>query len=67
MTAPDPTPASVLSALTQPRILDLARVFGVRLRSTSVTKKQLAELLGSQLEGRLPAVLREFGREASFS
>ena len=63
MTGTDPTPASVLSALTQPRILDLARVFGVRLRSTSSTKKQLAQLLGSQLEGRLPAVLREFGRE----
>ncbi len=63
MTATTPTPASTLSALTQQRILDLARVFGVRLRSTSTTKKQLAQLLGAQLEGRLPAVLREFGRE----
>jgi hypothetical protein len=45
------------------RILDLARVFGIGLRSTSATKKQLAQLLGTQLDGQLPAVLREFGRE----
>ncbi len=63
MTPTTPTPASTLCALTQQRILDLARVFGVRLRSTSATKKQLAQTLGAQLEGHLPAVLREFGRE----
>jgi hypothetical protein len=63
MTSTPLTPASALQALTQQRILDLARVFGVRLRSSSATKKQLAEALGSQLEGRLPSVLREFGRE----
>ena len=39
-----PTATSVLSALTQERILDLARVFGVRLRATaSITKRQLAQ------------------------
>lgn len=58
-----PTPASALAALTQQRLLDLARVFGVRIRNTSATKKQLAQSLGDQLDGRLPAVLREFGRE----
>src|SRR5262245_56030391 len=63
MTTTTPTPASALGALTQQRILDLARVFGVRLRSTSATKKQLAHLLGTQLEGRLAALLHEFGRE----
>jgi hypothetical protein len=63
MTATTPTPASTLGVLTQQRILDLARVFGVRLRSTSTTKTQLAQLVGAQLEGRLPAVLRELGRE----
>jgi hypothetical protein len=63
MTATPPTPASTVALLTQQRILDLARVFGVRLRSTSATKKELAHSLGAQLEGRLPDVLREFGRE----
>jgi hypothetical protein len=63
MTATTPTPASALVGLSQQRILDLARVFGVRLRSTSATKKQLAQALGAQLEGRLPALLYEFGRE----
>jgi len=58
-----PTATSTLAALTQQRILDLARVFGVRLRSTSATKKQMAQLLGAQLDGQLPAVLRELGRE----
>src|SRR5689334_2720059 len=63
MTATTPTPASVLGALTQHRILDLARVFGARLRSTSATKKELAQSLGVQLQGQLPTLLREFGRE----
>lgn len=62
-TTATPSPVSTLGALTQQRILDLSRVFGVRLRSTSATKKQLAQLLGAQLDGRLPAILREFGRE----
>src|SRR4051812_3865878 len=58
-----PTPESALSSLSPERLLDLARVFGVRLRSRASSKKQLAQSLGAQLEGRLPAVLREFGRE----
>lgn len=57
------TPDSVLSVLTQRRILDLARVFGVRLQSTSATKRQLAQSLGAHLSDRLPAILHEFGRE----
>jgi hypothetical protein len=63
MTATGPTLSSVLAVLTQQRILDLARVFGVRLRSTSASKRHLAQALGSQLDGQLPAVLRELGRE----
>jgi len=58
------TSASILASLTQSRILDLARLFGVRLRAGSATgKRQLAALLGSQLEGRAPLILRELGRE----
>jgi hypothetical protein len=63
MTATIITPASALSVLTQKRILDLARVFGVRLRSTFATKKQLVQSLSAELENRLPEVLHEFGRE----
>lgn len=60
MTAP--TAVTTLAALPQKRILDLARVFGVQMRSAAA-KKDLAALLGAQLEGRLPALLRELGRE----
>lgn len=58
-----PTPISALSTVTQRRLLDIARVFGVGLQSTSATKKQLAQWLGEQLGNRLPDILREFGRE----
>lgn len=57
------SPSAVLSVLTKQRILDLARVFGVRLRSSSATKQQLAESLGSHLADRFPAALHELGRE----
>ncbi len=57
------TPASTLAVLTKPRILDLARVFGVRLRNSSATKQQLAESLAAQLGDRFPAALHEMGRE----
>lgn len=63
MTPTPPTPASTLSVLTQGRILDLARVFSLPLRTTSATKMQLAQLVGAKLEGQLPALLRELGRE----
>ena len=57
------TSASILAALTLPRILDLARLFGVRLRASGAGKRQLANLLGAQLDGRAPLILRELGRE----
>lgn len=63
MTGATITPASVLAVLTKSRILDLARVFGVRLRNSSATKQQLASLLAAQLDDRLPAVLHELGRD----
>ena len=43
------TPDSVLGVFTQRRILDLARVFGVRLQCTFATKRQLAQSLGAHL------------------
>jgi len=58
------TASTTLAALPQPRILDLARLFGVRLRAGGVNNKpKLAALLGAQLEGRLATILRELGRE----
>ena len=54
---------SILTSLTQPRILDLARIFGIRLRGAEANKRQLAAVLGAQLEGRMTLILRELGRE----
>ena len=59
MSSSAPTSVSILSSLTQPRILDLARLFGVRLRGEGATKQKLASVLGAQLEGRTPLILRE--------
>lgn len=58
-----PTPETVLEALTQERLLDLSRTFGIGLRSSRETKGVVASRLGRQLEGRLPTVLRELGRD----
>ena len=58
-----PTSSSILAALPLPRILDLARLFGVRLRAASTPKPRLAAMLGAKLEGRAPLVLRELGRD----
>ncbi len=58
-----PTPESVLDALTQERLLDLSRTFGIGLRSGRETKANMASRLGQQLQGRLPTVLRELGRD----
>lgn len=59
---PAPTPTTALASLSQQRMLDLARVFGLRVRSTA-SRKDLAKVLGAQLEGQLPALLRELGRD----
>jgi hypothetical protein len=57
------TSASVLDALTQERLLDLSRTFGIGLRGGRETKARMASRLGDQLAGRLPTVLRELGRD----
>ena len=49
--------------LTQERLLDLSRAFGIGLRSGRETKARVAARIGIQLEGRLPTVLRELGRD----
>ena len=58
-----PTLESVLDTLTQPRLLDLARLFGSDIREPSTTKDRLVRRLGGQLRGGLPALLRELGRD----
>ncbi|MFW5740408.1 MAG: SNF2-related protein, partial [Myxococcota bacterium] len=58
-----PTIASVLDTLTQPRLLDLARLFGSDIREPSTTKDRLVRKLAAQLRGGLPALLRELGRD----
>ena len=58
-----PTSESVLASLTQGRILDLSRVFGVRLQAGREPKRKLASVLAMQLEGRLPLIVRELGSD----
>ncbi|MCG8556097.1 MAG: DISARM system SNF2-like helicase DrmD [Proteobacteria bacterium] len=58
-----PTPQTVLEALNQERLLDLSRSFGIGLQSGRQTKGRMAAHLGSQLSGRLPAILLELGRD----
>ena len=58
-----PTSESVLSTLTQERLLDLSRVFGIGLRSGRETKSAMASRMGVRLLGRLPTLLRELGRD----
>ncbi len=58
-----PTPQSVLETLTQERLLDLSRTFGIGLHRGRETKARMASRLGEQLDRRLPTVLRELGRD----
>lgn len=58
-----PSPESVLEALTEERLRDLSRTFGIGLRSGRETKALMATRIGRQLTGRLPTVLRELGRD----
>lgn len=55
-----PTTASVLSALTGERLLDLCRLFGCEVRDTARNRDQLIQKLVPQ---PLPALLREMGRD----
>lgn len=59
-----PTLGSVLEALTMQRLFDLGRVMGAGLRETRTAKATLVHTLGSVLgRERMPAVLRELGRD----
>lgn len=58
-----PTPLSVLEPLTQERLLDLSRVFGVGVRGGGASKADVADKMAHLLEGKLPTVLRELGRD----
>ncbi len=58
-----PTPQSVLEVLSQERLLDLSRAFGIGLQRGRESKARMIDRLGQQLTGRLPVVLRELGRD----
>ncbi|HET6612248.1 MAG TPA: hypothetical protein VFG83_09675, partial [Kofleriaceae bacterium] len=53
----------MLETLTEQRLRDLSRTFGIGLRSGRETKARMAALIGAQLTAGLPAVLRELGRD----
>lgn len=54
---------SVLGVLPNTRLLDLCRLFGCEVHDIAGGKERLVRKLAGQLTGRLPAVLREFGRD----
>ncbi len=58
-----PTPETVLAALSQERLLDLSRTFGIGLKGKRETRALMASRIAHQLDGRLPTVLRELGRD----
>jgi hypothetical protein len=61
--APAATVESILDVLSQPRLLALFRLFGCEVRDPGITKDKLVQRLAGELQGRLPAVLRELGRD----
>lgn len=64
MPTADPTLSSVLNALTIDRLHDLGRVMGAGLRERKTAKSSLVAVLDVALgKDRLPAVLRELGRD----
>ncbi|MCU0657953.1 MAG: DISARM system SNF2-like helicase DrmD [Polyangiaceae bacterium] len=58
-----PTLASILASLSAPRLLDLCRTLGADVHGGTSAKEQLVERLASQLHERMPALLRELGRD----
>ena len=58
-----PTVASVLAVISGSRVLDLCRLLGCEVREISGGKDRLATRLAGHLDGRLPALLRELGRD----
>jgi hypothetical protein len=61
--AQGPTPQTFLEALSQPRLLDLARLFGCEIHEPNMTKDRLVGQLGRHLQGTLSALLSELGRD----
>ncbi|MEM9492942.1 MAG: SNF2-related protein, partial [Myxococcota bacterium] len=61
--APTPSTGSVLATLSQQRIRDLGRRFGIDLRAGRETRGRMAARLGDFLAEQLPAVLGELGRD----
>jgi hypothetical protein len=58
-----PTLASVLAAVTTGRLLDLCRLLGCDIRDAATTRDRILARLAEHLAGRLPALLRELGRD----
>ena len=58
-----PSLESVLATLTGPRLLDLCRLFGCEVHDIAGGKDRLVRTLAAQMASRLPAVLRELGRD----
>jgi len=58
-----PTVSSVISVVSAGRILDLCRLFGCEVCEITGGKDRLVAKLSGHLGGRLPAVLRELGRD----
>ena len=64
MTRPSPTIASALRSVTNDRIYDLARVFGIQLPGGRQAKASLVGALRKRLlDEDLPRVLEELGRD----
>jgi hypothetical protein len=61
--ATPPTVDSVLGVLPGARLLDLCRLFGCEVHDITGGKERLVGKLATQMTGRLPAVLRELGRD----
>jgi hypothetical protein len=58
-----PTIDSALGVLTGARLVDLCRLFGCEVHEITGGKEHLVRKLAAQMGGRLPAVLRELGRD----
>ena len=58
-----PTLESVLGTLTTGRLLDLCKLFGCEVRESTSSRDRLVRTLTAHLGDRLPAVLRELGRD----
>jgi hypothetical protein len=58
-----PTVEAVLATLSSPRVLDLCRLFGCEVHDNSAGKDRIVRKLAEQMAERLPAILRELGRD----